>query len=206
MKLIEFKFAILALVSVSISAWAGGIETVSIGEQLAGRNCTWCHGPAGQGFATAPRLAGQQLGYLENQLHSFHDHSRDNPLSRQYMWGAAATLDAVTARELAAYFASTEPQPAADGDEQLVAAGKAIFDEGVPDANIAPCTACHGPQAQGVRNIPRLGGLSFAYLKRRLSQWGEGYHQSAAAPMPRIASKLSEEQIAALASYLSFVR
>ena len=45
-----------------------------------------------------------------------------------------------------------------------------------------------------------------AYLKRRLEQWGEGYHAAAPPPMPRIASKLPPEQIEALASYLSFVR
>ena len=54
--------------------------------------------------------------------------------------------------------------------------------------------------------IPRLGGLSYFYLKRRLAQWGEGYHAAAAPPMPRIASKLSPDAIEALASYLSFVQ
>jgi cytochrome c553 len=43
-------------------------------------------------------------------------------------------------------------------------------------------------------------------LKRRLAQWGEGYHATALVPMPEIASKLSDNDIEALASYLSFVR
>jgi cytochrome c553 len=43
------------------------------------------------------------------------------------------------------------------------------------------------------------------YLKRRLEQWNEGYH-AAAEPMPRIAKRLSANEIEALASYLSFVR
>jgi hypothetical protein len=50
-----------------------------------------------------------------------------------------------------------------------------------------------------------LAGLSYGYLKRRLEEWGEGYHASAEAPMPRIASKLYPEEIEALASFLSFV-
>jgi cytochrome c553 len=51
-----------------------------------------------------------------------------------------------------------------------------------------------------------VGGLSYHYLKRRLEQWGEGYHAAAAAPMPGVASQLSENEIQALASYLSFVK
>jgi cytochrome c553 len=51
-----------------------------------------------------------------------------------------------------------------------------------------------------------LGGLSYYYLKRRLEQWGEGYHATALPPMPEIASKLSAGDVEALASYLSFVR
>jgi cytochrome c553 len=206
MKRIRLKLAVLALVSSAVSSFAGGVETVSLGEALAGRNCAFCHGPSVQGFATAPRLAGQQAAYVENQLRSFHDHSRDNPLSQQYMWGAAAKLDAETARELAAYFAALEPEPAGDGNPDLADIGRKLYNEGNPEGNIVPCTACHGPNAEGIRNIPRLGGLSHAYLKRRLAQWGEGYHQSASAPMPGIARKLSGEQIAALASYLSFVK
>jgi cytochrome c553 len=51
-----------------------------------------------------------------------------------------------------------------------------------------------------------LAGLDYVYLKRRLQQWNEGYHAAAGHPMVSIASKLSDDQIEALASYLSFVR
>ena len=92
-----------------------------------------------------------------------------------------------------------------DGDRELTSTGRTIYQQGLPDANIAACVACHGPNAEGVAEIPRLGGLAYTYLKRRLQQWGEGYHATAREPMPRIASKLSRDQIEALASYLSFV-
>jgi hypothetical protein len=51
-----------------------------------------------------------------------------------------------------------------------------------------------------------LAGLSYAYLKRRLEQWGEGYHAAATPPMPRIANQLPPPEIDALASFLSFLR
>lgn len=169
------------------------------------RNCTWCHGTSAQGFATAPRLAGQKHQYVINQLSSFNKHTRDNPLSTQYMWDAAANLGPHTARDLATYFSALPAKAANDGDQGLAAVGKKIYELGIPDANIVSCLACHGPNAEGIRGIPRLGGLSYSYLKKRLQQWGEGYH-AAAEPMPRVARTLSANEIDALASYLSFIR
>jgi mono/diheme cytochrome c family protein len=57
-----------------------------------------------------------------------------------------------------------------------------------------------------VREIPRLGGLAYGYLKTRLEQWGQGYHSGLESPMPIVARQLGSPEIEALASYLSFVR
>lgn len=191
---------VLTLAATALPAAAGESWHAAV------QNCTWCHGTAGQGFATAPRLAGQRPRYVENQLRSFANHTRDNPFSQQYMWGAAAALRPDAARELAAYFATLPPKPANDGDRDLAATGRALYLDGLPEANVASCLACHGPNAEGIREIPRLGGLSYDYLKRRLAQWGQGYHSAPDSPMPRVAVSLSPDQIEALASYLSFVR
>lgn len=197
--------AILAIVSPGVSPLAGEPETVGIGKSLADRDCAWCHGALEQGLATAPQLAGQRPEYIENQLRSFQDHTRDNPPSQLYMWGAAARLNPDMAHDLAVYFSTLDTKAANDGDKELAPIGKAIYEEGLPDSNIPSCVACHGPDAQGVKEIPRLGGLSYYYLKSKLTQWGEGYHSAASPPMPGIASKLAADQIEALASYLSFV-
>ncbi len=170
------------------------------------RNCTWCHGTSAQGYMTAPRLAGQRYEYLEKQLLNFKNHTRDNPFSMQYMWDAVAYLGPQTAHDLALYFSTIPPKPAGDGNWDLAPIGKAIYDQGIPEQNVVACAVCHGPDAEGVREIPRLGGLSYTYLKRRLDQWGEGFHAAAQLPMPFIAGKLSPGDIEALASYLSFVR
>jgi cytochrome c553 len=194
------RMAVFAIGCLVVSAMACHAESPAV------KNCTWCHGTSAQGYTPAPRLAGQRSQYLENQLASFRTHARDNPLSQQYMWGAAANLDAQTARGLATYFSTLPPKAAGDGDIELVATGRAIYQVGMPDANIVACVVCHGPNAEGVGQIPRLGGLAFSYLKRTLEQWGQGYHTAAGPPMPDIASKLSPSQIEALASYLSFVK
>src|SRR5678815_1086490 len=107
MKLLNFTTAILAFVSSSVPSLAGDL---TYGQRFANRNCVCCHAPSLQGFSTAPRLAGQSPPYTVNQLHSFRDHERDNPLSRQYMWGAAANhLSFETAHNLALYLSTISP-------------------------------------------------------------------------------------------------
>lgn len=197
MKFSAAKMAALVMV-------ASGACPLQADDSLPLRNCTWCHGTAAEGFSTAPRLAGQRPLYIEEELLNFNRHVRDNPLSQQYMWGAAARLGPELSHDLAVYFSSLPPKAANDGDPQLVAAGRSIYEEGIPDANVVSCLVCHGPNAEGVREIPRLGGLSYSYLKSRLEQWGEGF-DSAAEPMHRVAGTLSPDEIAALASYLSFI-
>ena len=200
MRLIKFRIAVLVIISSAVPSLAGDLGDANI------RNCTWCHGASAQGYAPAPRLAGQRYGYIENQLKSFKGHRRDNPLSKMYMWSAAANVSSQAARNLAIYFSTLHPKAANDGDKSLAALGRTIYQEGIPDSNIVACVACHGPSAQGVGEIPRLGGLSYSYLRERLDQWREGYDATAQLPMPHVASKLSPHQVAALASYLSFVK
>ena len=174
-----------------IAALAISLATTGplLADDLPVRNCTWCHGTSAQGYYNAPRLAGQRVDYLVNQLQAFATHKRDEFLSTKYMWNAAAHLDPLTLRNLAAYFSALPPEAAMDGDSEL-AAGGSLLENGLPDENIAACQACHGPEAQGVHDNPRLGGLSYNYLKRRLEQWSQGQDASGI-PMPKVGRSLS---------------
>jgi cytochrome c553 len=200
MRAITLRSTILAIVFSAASASGGHAEAPAI------RNCTWCHGGGAQGYAPAPRLAGQTRQYIESQIFSFRQHIRDNPDSKQYMWAAAENLSRERVRFLAIYFSSLSPVAANNGHQELATMGRTIYQDGIPNSNVVACIACHGPNAEGAGEIPRLGGLAYPYLKTTLRQWGEGYNASAKHPMPSVASKLSPNQIEALASYLSFVR
>src|ERR1700694_3056246 len=111
MKRMGLKIAILAIVASPVPAWAGEGESAGV------RNCTWCHGTSGQGYMVAPRLAGQRAQYIESQLRSYREQTRDNPFSKQYMWGAVAALRPHEAGDLAIYFATRTPK-AANGGRQ----------------------------------------------------------------------------------------
>jgi cytochrome c553 len=182
----------------------GGETSTIVPQNYVTRNCAYCHGPSVQGFAVTPRLAGQHRDYILLQFYRLRNQSRNNPFSLKYMSHATVGVQPENECEIAAYLASLPPDPARDGHEDLGAQGEAIFQHGIPEANVPACVFCHGPAAQGRGQFPRLGGQSYHYLKRRLEQWGEGYN-AVAEHMPGIAAKLSREQIDALASYLSFV-
>ena len=200
MKHFRLAAAIVAFVCLAATSLASRAESLAI------RNCTWCHGGGAQGYLPAPRLAGQRAEYIWHQLMEFNRHTRDNPFSKLYMWPAAANLGPQTAHDLATYFSTLPAKAANDGEAALVAQGRTIYQQGVPDSNIVACVVCHGPAAEGVREIPRLGGLEYAYLKRRLEQWGQGYNVAAGPPMPHIAGNLSPGDVEAIASYLSFLK
>ena len=182
----------------------GGEAWPIVPQNYVTRNCAYCHGPSVQGFAVTPRLAGQHRDYILLQFGRLRNQSRDNPFSLKYMSHAAVNVLPENECEVAAYLASLAPEAARDGNEGLTAQGEAIFQHGIPEENIPACAFCHGQAAQGRGEFPRLGGQSYYYLKRRLEQWGEGYGK-VAEHMPGIAARLSQEQIDALASYLSFV-
>jgi cytochrome c553 len=199
MKLLNIKIVFLALV------FSAGSPLLA-DETLPTQNCTWCHGnPSAQGFWIAPRLAGQRQQYIEKELFSFSNHTRDNPSSKQYMWGAVANLSPQMVIDLANYFSTLSPRAADNGDKAFVTMGKTIYEQGIPASNIVSCFVCHGPNAEGVGEIPRLGGLSYTYLKKRLEEWGKGYDITAE-PMPQVAKELNPVEIEEIASYLSSVK
>ena len=92
-----------------------------------------------------------------------------------------------------------------------MATGKEIFQDGVPDANIAACAACHGPDAMGHEQIPRLAGQLYSYVVKELADWGTERGQNPAKPdtsaiMLPIAHSLNKRQIEAVAAYVSSLK
>lgn len=172
--------------------------------------CTDCHGSSGQGYRgyfTMPRLAGQQPQYLENQLRAFIERRRTNPI----MFNVAHVLSPSTITALANHFRDLNPAPVGGGPSHLVATGRTIFAEGLPEDNVPACSACHGPEAKGQGEIPRLAGQLFPYLVKELTNWGSERGQGVpkndtSALMAPIAHNLTQSQIAAVAAYLSYLK
>ena len=207
---LALQSAILALVLAG-AARAEGEHAAARGSVQAKLSyCKDCHGVSAQGFRgyfPIPRLAGQQTEYIENQLRAFIEHRRTNNI----MFNVAHALSPAMVAALAANFHDLNPAPIGGAPRQLVGEGKKIFEDGVPDANIAACAACHGPDATGKGEIPRLAGQLYPYLIKELTNWGKERGQNTAKPdasgiMSPVAHSLSRSQIEAVAAYVSDLR
>ena len=171
--------------------------------------CQFCHGRSGQGyvgFLAMPRLAGQTTTYLESQLRAFAEGRRDRGLFLNM--AKVHGLSPMMRMAIAAHFRDAHPRPFGGAPRHLATAGRRIFDDGVPEANIPACAACHGPEAHGEGPNPRLAGQLFPYLMSRLSRFpSESRHADTdvdpTATMARIAHNLTQSQTAAVAAYVS---
>jgi cytochrome c553 len=117
------------------------------------------------------------------------------------MWGLTRNLTDAQIAGLAEYFSSQKPIANAAADAQQMAAGKVIFENGVPEKEAAPCMACHGPSAQGMATFPRLAGQHQDYLVKQLHVFQETEGRPGT-PMKQITHLLSDQEMEAVASYL----
>jgi len=174
--------------------------------------CKDCHGLSAQGYhgyLVMPRLAGQNPEYIENQLRAFMARTRERGLfiNMARIHGTSPDMQAA----LAAHFRDLNPPPFGGAPRHGVATGRQIYEDGIPEANVPACAACHGPEARGQGIIPRLAGQLYPYMVKELTRWDKDRGQSSAtdqttAVMLPIAHNLSQSQIEALATYLSYLR
>jgi len=171
------------------------------------QGCVTCHGQAGQGTDNDyfPRIAGKPAGYLYNQLIAFRDGTRRYP-PMNYL---VAYLPDAYLREMAQYFASQRPpfapKEAKPADAKVLARGQQLVTQGDPARQVPACAACHGAALTGMDpGIPGLVGLRPSYIEAQLTRWRVG-ERHAAEPdcMRRIASRLSETDVSAVAAYMS---
>jgi cytochrome c553 len=172
--------------------------------------CRTCHGVEGQGFRGAfpiPRLAGQQPGYIKNQLNAFIEKRRENVVMNH----VAEVLSPEMIDFLANSFHSLNPPPLGGAPGALASQGKEIFQKGVPSANVPACATCHGDDAMGNGEFPRLAGQLNDYIIRKLTNFE---HERGLKPnnpdmsemMKPIAHNLTPQQITEVAAYVSTLK
>jgi cytochrome c553 len=112
-------------------------------------------------------------------------------------------------REIAEHFAKQRPpfaaREAASADAATTARGGLLVTAGDASKGIPACVACHGTGLTGMEpGIPGLVGLGSTYIVAQLTRWRVG-ERHAAAPdcMNRVATRLSDTDITAVAAWLS---
>jgi len=199
--------AILAAVCAG-ATYAAAAGTSGVAGKM--QYCQDCHGISGQGYrgyVPIPRLAGQQPDYLMNQLRAFVEGRRPNSI----MSNVAHVLSPAMMHALTRSFSRLDPPPLGGAPRRYVARGRAIFQDGDPGANVAACAACHGPDAHGHGEIPRLAGQLYPYIVKALTNWSQERGRIPSKPdtsaiMEPVAHSLTRPQVEAVAAYLSTLR
>jgi cytochrome c553 len=143
--------------------------------------CAACHGDAGQGGKRGeyPRLAGQSVKYLTQQLKSFKARQRINiPM---FPYTEERELPDKDIEDVAAYLSSirlpTMPPPFKPTDDALTRLRKMESVLQIPRAEgdiekgrvlyHKECAACHGKDGGGRGSFPALRGQYTVYLDRQ---------------------------------------
>lgn len=188
------------------------------GDPQAGRdkttNCQACHGQTGN--ASSPlfaNLAGQGQTYLFNQLQDIKAGERNIP----EMSGMLDNFDEQDLADIAAFYAEQSVQitgaeliPSEPHDmsgEEVLALGEQIYRNGIPDADVPACAACHSPTGAGnaPAGYPRLGGQHMEYIVKQLEDFRSNVrtNDGETAMMRDTAHRMTDLEIKAVANYIS---
>ena len=167
----------------------GKAQTPASGKPAVGKVaaavCAGCHGDGGvSGNPATPSLAGQEAQYFVAVMRAYKDGSRADPT----MKAPAAALDEAAVKDLAAYYASQEPQ-APKVRKPLSTAEWA-----------QRCDRCHGINGNSTDPAsPALAAQRADYLEQVLHAYRKGTRKSA--QMAAMSDVLSEEDVVGIAAY-----
>jgi len=127
------------------------------------------------------------------------------------MAGMAQTVASVQdAKDIGAYFHSQKmaKKPLEKINKKLAAQGEKLFKNGNPKSGVYGCINCHGERGKGksktISQFPVIGGQHRDYIIKNLTDFKAGRRSNdPAGMMSAIASKLSDNEIKAVAEYLS---
>src|SRR3990167_11022997 len=170
--------------------------------------CAGCHGMDGNSAApNFPKLAGQGAEYLVKQLKDIK--GKEGEGSARTVVEMTGLLDALTDQDIndIAAFYSSQKMSLGQANAELVKVGAPLYRAGNMANKVAACAACHGPTGAGIAlaKYPALGGQHADYIAAQLHKFrkGERTNDGDTRIMLAIAAKMSDDEIKAVASYIS---
>lgn len=153
--------------------------------------CANCHGEDGiSKTPEVPNLAGQNPAYLLEQIRKFGTGERKDP----FMQGLIKVLKDDERLQVAAYYSSI-PVPPSKADAAKAAQGRVLFTK--------LCVRCHGEQARGAELFPRLAGQKVPYLQTSITRYRDGTGIRNNQLMSIATAPLKNDDIVAVANYLT---
>lgn len=184
---------------------AQAAEQTAPAPKLVTQVCAACHGVDGNSAVPMyPKLADQHASYTADQLADFKSGERKNAV----MSPIAATLSKEDMLELSAYFSKQEPKLGKAKSNGSGSVGAKIYQAGIPGLNVPACASCHGPAGAGIpAQFPRLAGQHAEYTLNQLKLFRSGERANDPSKMMRmIASRMSDQDMAAVADYIQGLR
>jgi len=158
--------------------------------------CQYCHGADGNSAkAEVPNLAGQNVGYLLQQIDHFSSGTR-----KDYVMNQLAENFSAEDKINVALFYHHQSLRAQLVDSALAVRGRPLYQH--------LCRECHGEDGHGSVTLARLASQRPDYVAYSLHQFrdeaaGKGGLQRRNPLMADVAKKLTDEQIEALAAYVA---
>ena len=200
-----------ALMAPLVSFAEGAALAPTKGDAAAGASksgtCVACHGVGGNGIINPewPKLAGQHAAYTAAQLKHFKAGERKNAV----MMGQATLLSEQDMADIAAHFATLKSVPGV-ASKDSIKIGEKLYRAGDATRGLPACAACHGPTGAGnpTAMYPHIGGQNVSYTANQLNSYKKGKDGERGAGkhaliMSAVATKLTDAEIAALASYVA---
>jgi cytochrome c553 len=191
----------IILMSVNFVSFAQAAGNAAAGEKIVTGVCAACHGADGNSVITTnPKLAQQHPEYLAKQLANFKSGERKNAI----MSGIAGGLSPEDMANVAAYFGAQKGKVGSAKSNTAGSLGEKIYRGGIASVGVPACASCHGATGAGIPvQFPRLSGQHAEYVVTQLKAFYTGERANDNAKVMRmIASKLSDEQMAAVADYI----
>ena len=208
--------SLLLAIGIAAGAQAQNLEK---GKEI-NSTCAGCHGEAGQGGSRGeyPRLAGQRVGYLIDQLKSFRARKRVNiPM---YPYTQERELPDEDIKDVAAYLASIELPTKwpvfKDSDDALTrltltervmiiprapgnpATGEAVYQK--------KCATCHARDGKGRGMFPMLVGQYTSYLKRQVEKYLKNERPHDDTEVGGVLTTLNDDEMQDVLAYLTSIQ
>ncbi len=208
--------SLLLASGIAVQAQAQNLEK---GKEI-NTTCAGCHGEFGQGGSRGeyPRIAGQRVGYLIDQLKSFRARKRVNiPM---YPYTQERELPDEDIKDVAAYLASIELptkwpvfKESDDALTRLTLTERVMIIPRVP-GNLAngeaiyqkQCATCHARNGMGRGMFPMLVGQYTSYLKRQMEKYVKGERPHDEEGIGGLLNALKEEEMQDILAYLTSIQ
>ncbi|MFE8032810.1 c-type cytochrome [Thiohalocapsa marina] len=164
------------------------------------RRCSKCHGEAGIAEDDeTPSIAGQRAAYNFKQMIDYRTEVRES----RDMKKATRRLSVQDMADLAAYFETLPPEPAAVTDDPPL-----LVTRGDLDRLLLPCDVCHGKQGEGLGfEVPAISGQKVDHFVELMQAFKTGERQNDEyARMRFISSQLTDDEIIELAAWYAAPR